>query len=293
MDKSLITKAHSATSYFASRRSPMMRIVSAFFAPEHRRAAHAVYAFFRIADDLVDEGHVSLAQFHAWQRQSRLPIDEQTDLFFIAWIDIRMRYQIDLAYEQAVLDGLELDLLCHRYKTMDELRRYCYGVAIAPFLLAMSIVGFRSGVTLEDARPYIENIGMAVQLTDIIRDVGEDLSLGRIYLPERELANFDLTYANIEARDYSYRFKNFMQYFADIARSYYVAGWPILDLFSDKFRLAGGCGMVLNRILLDEVEKEGFNVFVKQKIPISRRLWLLTGKWPAIYSTKSVNRYFR
>ncbi len=292
MDALTISKAHAAASDFV-RTSPMLRITSMFFTPEHRRAAHAVYAFFRTADNLVDEGHVSLEQFRAWQEQTRLPIEQQTDPFIIAWADIRAQYGIDLAYEQAVLDGLELDLACHRYETMDELKRYCYGVTVAPFLLSMSIVGFRPGVTLEQAKPYIENMGTAIQLTDIIRDVGEDLNIGRIYLPKSELAAFGLTYADIEARRYDDRFKRFMRHFTDITRNYYTAGWPILDLFSDSFRLAGGCGLVLNRSLLGEVEKHEFKVFTKIKIPLWKRFWLLAAKWPAIYWPESADKYFR
>jgi len=293
MEAIKIAQAHTAASDLTNQISPLMRIVSMLFTPEHRRAAHAVYAFFRTADDLVDDGHVSLEQFRVWQQESRQPIEKQTDPFMIAWTDIRTRYGIDLAYEQAVLEGLELDLACHRYETLDELKKYCYGVSIAPFLLSMSIVGFRPGVTLKQAKPYIENMGMALQLTDIIRDVGEDLQMGRIYLPKSELAAFGLTFADIEAKCNDGRFKRFMRHFADIARGYYAAGWPILDFFTDSFRLAGGAGLVLNRMLLDEIEKHQFEVFTKLKIPVWKRLYLLAARWPAIYWTKSASRYFR
>lgn len=293
MNTYTISQAHRAASEFTTKRSPMMRVTSTFFTPEHRRAAHALYAFFRIADDLVDEAHIPLEKFRAWQQQSQRPLDRQTDPYIIAWADIRARYHIPLAYEQAVLKGLEFDLLSRRYETLDDLKKYCYGVCVAPFILSMSIVGFRPGVTLEQAMPYMESLGMAIQLTDIIRDVGEDLSQGRIYLPAAELARFGLTFADIEARRDDQRFKQFMHHFTNIARGYYEAGWPILNLFSDSFRLAGGCGLVLNRLLLDETERRGFTVFQKSKIPYWRRFWLLAGKWPAIYWPGSANRYFQ
>jgi phytoene synthase len=291
MDSLTISQAHAAASDFV-RQSPMMRITSMFFTPEHRRAAHAMYAFFRTADNLVDEGHVSLEQFREWRKQSQLPIEKQTDPFMIAWADIRAHYGIDLAYEQAVLDGLELDLTSHRYETLDELKKYCYGVTVAPFFLSMLIVGFRPGVTLEQARPYIESMGTAIQLTDIIRDVDDDLNMGRIYLPKSELAAFDLTYADIEARRDDDRFKRFMRHFTNITKDYYQAGWPILNLFPDSFRLAGGSGLVLNRLLLGEIEKHDFQVFPKLKIPLWKRFSLLAVKWPAIYWPESADRYF-
>ena len=293
MDSLTISQAHAAASDFVRTR-PMMHIPSMFFTPEHKRAAHAVYAFFRTADDLVDEQHVSLEQFRAWREQSLLPIEKQIDPFMIAWTDTRAHYNIDFAYEQAVLDGLELDLACHRYETLDDLKRYCYGVSTAPFLLAMSIVGFRPGVTLEQAKPFIENMGMALQLTSIIRDVQEDLSVGRIYLPKSELAAFGLTFADIEAKRYDDRFKRFMRHFTGIARNYYTAGWPILDLWSGSFRLAGGFGFILYRTILDDIEAREFDVFTNRvKFPVWKMFWLLASKWPAIYWPKSADRYFR
>lgn len=292
MDAIKIAQAHTAASDLAIHHSLMMHIASLFFTPEHRRAAHAVYAFFRTADDLVDDGCVSLDQFRAWQQQVRRPIEEQTDPYIIAWADICARYNIPLAYEQAILNGLELDLACHTYETLDELKQYCYSVAVVPLLLAMHIVGFRPGVTLEQARPYIENIGMAVQLTDILRDLDEDVTKGRIYIPRAELAGFGLTFEDIKARCYDERFKNFMQHFVNIARDHYRAGWPILDLFSGSFRLAGGCGILMNRMILDEIERCRFNVYPGIKIPALKRFWLLANKWPSIYWTQSADVYF-
>jgi 15-cis-phytoene synthase len=293
MDSSAISQAHALASDFV-RRNSLLHYPSMFFTPEHKQAAHAVYAYFRTADNLVDEGQVTLEQFRAWRELSRQPIEKQTDPLMIAFTDIRSRYHIDPEYEQAVLDGLELDMACHRYETLDELKGFCYNVATAPFLLAMLIVGFRPGVTLEQARPYMENMGIAMQLTDILRDVGDDLDMGRIYLPKSELAAFGLTYAEIEAKRYDERFKQLMKHITDIARDYYSAGWPILDLFPDSFRLAGGFGLMISRSLLNEIEARNYDVFSKRvKLPKWKIFWLLMTKWPAIYWPKSADRYFR
>lgn len=288
-----ISKAHAAASEFV-RHNSLLHYPSMFFTPEHRQAAHAVYAYFRTADNLVDEEHFSLDQFRAWREQAQQPIEKQTDPLIIAWADIRQRYNIDPAYEEAVLNGLELDIARHRYETLDELEKFCYGVATAPFLLAMSIVGFRPGVTLEQAKPYMEKMGIAMQLTDIIRDVRDDLAMGRIYLPKSELALFNLTYADVEAKRFDERFRDFMQHFSQIARNYYAAGWPILDLFPDSFRLAGGFGLMISRSLLDEVKAHHFDVFTNRiKIPRWKIFWLLATKWPAIYWPKSADKYFK
>ncbi len=287
-----VEQAHAAAAAFANRK-PLMRVPSLFFTPEHRRAAHAVYAFFRTADDLVDEGGLSLEQFRAWRQRTQLPLDQQTDPFMLAWADTRARYNVDPAYENAVLDGLEMDLLHHRYETLDELKKYCYGVSTAPFLLAMSIVGFRPGVTFEQARPHIENMGIALQLTNLIRDVGRDLDIGRIYLPQAELARFGLTFADIEARRHDDRFERLMRHLTAIARDHYKAGWSILDCWSGSFRLAGGFGLLLYRSILNEAEKRHFDVFTHRiKAPVWKMFWLLATKWPAIYWTQSADKYF-
>jgi phytoene synthase len=287
-----INQAHAAAAAYANRRGPIMRVISKLFTPEHRRAANAVYAFFRTADDLVDEGNLSLEQFRAWREQAQQPIEQQTDPFIIAWTDVRARYNIPLAYEKATLDGLELDLTCHRYETMDELKKYCYGVAVAPFLITMSIVGFRAGVTVEQAKPYMEHIGVAMQLTDILMDMDEDLSVGRIYLPNSELAAFGLTFADIEAKHFDERFEQFISHFTTLIRDNFIAGWPVLDLMNNTIRLGLGMGFVLYRTFRDEIDAHGL-IFVERKSFGSKIFWLLATKWPAIYWTKSADKYFR
>jgi phytoene synthase len=287
-----IEQAYIAAAAYANRRGPIMRIISRLFTPEHRRAAWAVYAFFRTADDLVDEGHTSLEQFRAWRAQAQQPLEQQTDPFVAVWIDTRTRYNIPLNYEQVLLDSLELDLTCHRYETLDELKKYCYGVAVAPFLITLSVVGFRPGVTLEQARPYVEIMGTAMQLTDIMLDIEDDFRAGRIYLPKEELAVFDLTFEDIEAGCYDERFKGFMRRFVGIVRGYYMAGWPVLDFISNTVRLALGMGFVLYRTTLDEIEARDFTE-IDLRAPGWKILWLLLTKWPAIVWTKSANKYFR
>jgi phytoene synthase len=119
------------------------------------------------------------------------------------------------------------------------------------------------------------------------------LKLGRIYLPESELAAFGLTYADIEARRYDDRFQRLMKHLTEIARNHYAAAWPMLDLFTDSFHLAGGFGLMISRSLLDEVEAHAFDIFKNRiKIPRWKIFWLLATKWPAIYWTKSADRYF-
>lgn len=114
--------------------------------------------------------------------------------------------------------------------------------------------------------------------------MGEDLDVDRIYLPKSELARFGLTFADIEAKRCDDRFKNFMLYFTNLAKEYYAAGWPVLNLWTGSFRLAGGFGFILYRTILDEVETGGFDIFTKGvKISRWKMFWLLATKWPDIY----------
>lgn len=295
-EKITLVQAHAAAAAYTNRRGPMIRVVSRLFSPKHRRAAYAMYAFFRTADDLIDEDHISLEQFRAWRAQSQLTAEQQTDPLMLAWGDIRTLYNIPLEYEQALLDGLELDLTCHRYQTMDELKRYCYGASVAPFLLTMSIIGFRPGVSLEQAKPYMEKLGTAIQMTDILWDIRADLAAGRIYLPENELAAFGLSFADIEAQIEAQRSDDrtlqFMRHFADIVREHYIAGWPMLDFFPSSLRLPMGLGITSYRTMLDDIEARDF-AFGEIKSQGRRLLGVLATKWPAIYQTKSADKYFQ
>ena len=295
-EKITLARAHAAAAAYANRRGPMIRVVSRLFSREHRRAAYAMYAFFRTADDLIDEDRIPLEQFRAWRAQSQLPAEQQTDPLMLAWSDIRTLYNIPLEYERALLDGLELDLTCYRYHTMDELKRYCYGASVAPFLLTMSIIGFRPGVSLEQAKPYMEKLGTAIQMTDILWDIRADLAAGRIYLPQDELAAFGLSFADIEAQNEAQRSDDrtlqFMRHFADIVREHYIAGWPMLDFFPNNLRLPMGLGITSYRAMLDDIEARDF-AFGEIKSQGRRLLGVLATKWPAIFQTKSADKYFQ
>jgi len=288
-----ISDAYQAVEAFAKRK-PLVRIPSLFFTPAHRRAAYTVYAFCRTADNLVDENQTTPDQFAAWRKQLHLPIEQQTDPLLVAWSDLSRTYQLDPALQEAFLDGLALDLNCHRYETLEELKKYAYGVATAPFLIAMQIVGFRPGVSLQQAQPYIENMGIALQFTNIIRDIKEDLEIGRIYLPKQELAAFGLTFADIEQKRNDERFKNFLRHFIKITQQHYAAAWPLLNMWQGSFRLAAGFGFILYRSFLYEIEAHQFDVFTthRTKIPVWKMFWLLANKWPAIYWPNQANKYF-
>ncbi len=181
-----ITREHSRTFYLASGLLPLAK----------RRAARALYAFCRISDDLVDraEGD-ALASLEAWRRQISGQEPPGDNAVVLAWCDTQVRYEIPVLYADQLLDGVQQDLRQQRYDTFAELTAYCYGVASTVRLMAMHIIGFAG----PEAVPYAVRLGVALQLTNILRDVGEDWRAGRLYLPQQELADFDLTEADVAA----------------------------------------------------------------------------------------------
>ena len=162
---------HSRSFHFASR----------FLPSEKRMAIRALYAFCRVTDDLVDEPSSNVAaELESWRRG----LDgDARDPIAVAWRDTCLRFGVPGIYSQQLIDGVGRDLEPARYESFTSLARYCYGVASTVGLMSMHIIGFKD----DEAVRYAVKMGVALQLTNILRDVGEDLRLGRIYLPEDEL----------------------------------------------------------------------------------------------------------
>ena len=183
----------------SSRYSRSFHLASQLLPREKRRSIRALYAFCRIADDLVDgscsQPEIELERLKREQGQvNHSPNDSRDyDEILPAWKDTRFRYQIPLIYAQQLLDGIGQDLIKKRYHSFEELAVYCYGVASTVGLMSMHVIGFEAGAT-----PYAVKLGVALQLTNILRDVGEDWRSGRLYLPLDELAAFGLSETEFE-----------------------------------------------------------------------------------------------
>ena len=179
-----MTREHSHTFYVASALLPRAQ----------RKAIRALYAFSRVSDDLVDRpGAGKAARLQEWRQQSlhsRTPSDDPVAL---AWADTRARYQIPRQYAEQLLDGIATDLSPSRHHTFAQLAQYSYGVASTVGLMSMHIVGYSS----DEAIPYAVKLGVALQLTNILRDVAVDYRRGRLYLPQDELARFGCTESDV------------------------------------------------------------------------------------------------
>ncbi len=181
----MVTKANSKTFYMASSLLP----------PTKRQSVRALYAFCRLTDDIVDRGQPdSGLRLEQWEKQTLQPSShhqnhttEPESLVALAWRDTRKRHNIPALYAEQLMRGVASDLRKNRYETFNELAAYCYGVACTVGLMSMHIVGHDG----PQAMPYAIRLGVALQLTNILRDVGEDWRMGRLYLPKEELEALD------------------------------------------------------------------------------------------------------
>ncbi|NUM44692.1 MAG: phytoene/squalene synthase family protein [Anaerolineales bacterium] len=186
-DQTILTEAYEHAEGIIRCHSRTFHMASGLLPKNERRAARVLYAFCRISDNIVDKGLGDRGRaLENWKRASlsdHPPADNPVPL---AWADTRARYHIPRHYAEQLLEGVALDLTQTRYQTFDELAHYCYGVASTVGLMSMHIIGFES----DEAIPYAIKLGVALQLTNILRDVAEDAALGRIYLPQEDLARF-------------------------------------------------------------------------------------------------------
>jgi phytoene synthase len=177
---------------------------------------------------------------------------------------------------QEIIDGMEMDLTQTRYLDFVGLERYCYHVAGAVGLLAAGIFGYRNPRTLE----YAKNLGTAFQLTNIIRDVGEDARKNRIYLPMDELKRFEVPAADILQSRYSGNFLRLMQFQAERAKSFHAKALDALPAEDRRSQRAGLIMAAIYRATLEEVERDGFKVLTQRtSLTPLRKLWLAWKTW--------------
>lgn len=262
-----ITREHSRTFYMASSLLPR----------GERRAIRALYAFCRVSDDLVDrQTEDRQSKLADWRQRSLSDRPQDDDPVILAWTDARIRYHIPSQYAEQLLDGIASDLTHSRYQSFDELAHYCYAVASTVGLMVMHIVGYES----RQAIPYAVKLGVALQLTNILRDVAEDWRYGRLYLPQDELASFGLSEADIAAGRVDDRWRAFMGFQIGRARQLFAEALPGVALLGKKGRFAIGAAAELYQAILDDIEANDYDVFTRRAhISDGRKLALLPGIW--------------
>ena len=246
-----------------------------FLPPERRRAITALYAFCREVDDTVDEASdQSVARIKlAWWRNevTQMYSGTPTHPVMLALKPHIQPYDLKQEHLQAIIDGMEMDLDQSRYLDYPNLKKYCWHVAGVVGILSASIFGVTNPQTLK----YAETLGLAFQLTNIIRDVGEDARKGRIYLPVSELQQFNVTAADLLNARHSEKFEALMKFQADRAQTLYDEAFALLPKEDRRAQRPGLMMAAIYRTLLDEIERDGFHVLT-QKISLTplRKLWL-------------------
>ncbi len=247
-----------------------------FLAPERRRAITALYAFCREVDDTVDDcTDESVARIKlSWWRNEIAALFEGAPSHPVtkALQPHLQAYRLDQKYMLAIIDGMEMDLNQTRYLDYPALQRYCWHVASVVGILSASIFGASSQATLA----YAEKLGHAFQLTNIIRDVGEDARKGRIYLPINEMQQFGVTAADLLSARHSENFENLMRFQVARAQSTYDEAFALLPGADRRAQRPGLMMAAIYRTLLSEVERDGYHVLA-QRISLTplRKLWLV------------------
>lgn len=251
-----------------------------FLPPERRQAIMALYAFCREVDDVVDEcSDLSLASTKlVWWRMEVQRVAEKQATHPVGLALQAVAPGINLPSEQLleIIDGMEMDLQQSRYLDFKGLSLYCYRVASVVGLLAAEIFGYQDRQT----QKYAHDLGMAFQLTNIIRDVGEDARRGRIYLPMDELKQFNVPAADILNARYSDNFTALMQFQYERAQRYYEQAFALLPAVDRKNQRPGLIMAAIYRTLLEEIRGENFQVLHQRiSLPATRKLWLAAKTW--------------
>jgi len=246
-----------------------------FLPPERRRAITALYAFCREVDDTVDEASdASLARIKlAWWRTEVSTMYKGTPTHPVtqALKPHLAVYNLNEEHLQAIITGMEMDLDQSRYLDYPGLRKYCWHVAGVVGILSASIFGYTNSQTLQ----YAEKLGLAFQLTNIIRDVGDDARRGRIYLPVNELQQFGVTAADLMNARHSEKFEALMRFQTERAQSMYDEALLLLPKEDRRAQRPGLMMAAIYRTLLDEIARDNFHV-LNQRISLTplRKLWL-------------------
>lgn len=255
-----------------------------YLPPEKRRAITALYAFCREVDDVVDEcTEESVARMKlAWWRKEIASVysgeqgKEPSHPVAKALVPVIKTINLSASQLIEIIDGMEMDLNCNRYPDFIALQLYCHHVAGVVGQLSAEIFGYKDIKTLE----YAHNLGLAFQLTNIIRDVGEDARRGRIYLPEDELAKFGVSSEDILHSRESDNFRKLMEFQIERAEYYYNKAFAALPTEDRRNQRPGFIMAAIYRALLDEIKEDGCQV-MRQRVSLTpiRKLWIGWRTW--------------
>ena len=253
-----------------------------FLPSERRRAITALYAFCREVDDVVDESidpQLAATKLAWWRAEIGKLFDGKPQHPVTRALEPHLQsFGITAERLNEIIDGMEMDLRQTRYLDWKGLERYCYHVASVVGLLAAGIFGYRDARTLD----YAKSLGIAFQLTNIIRDVGEDARKNRLYLPVEDLQRFGVPAGDILQAKETPAFRALMEFEAERARGYYQRAMSALPPADRRAQRPGLIMAAIYRTLLDEIQREGFHVLTRRtSLTPLRKFWIAWRTWIA------------
>lgn len=238
--------------------------------PQKRDAMNTVYAFCRKTDDIVDEGFepddLKYEKLRKWRIELEKALRSQSEYPLLNKLaSIINQFNIPLEPFFELIIGMEMDLQRKRYLSFDDLTQYCYRVASTVGLMCIEIFGYKN----RSAKDYAVNLGMAMQLTNILRDVGKDADSGRIYIPQNDMQNFVYTEQELLQKEYNSRFVSLMNFEADRTKYYFDKANQSLD-FEDKPSMFPARAMQhIYFKLLQKIEAADYDV-LNEKIKVGK-----------------------
>lgn len=277
-----VTHQHAKSFYFAAKFLPKVK----------QQPIYALYALCRHVDDEIDEAELrseaeSAQIVEQWKANLEAIYSDKfkvqsskfkaQNLVLLAWQDLLQTYKIPQNLPLELMKGVSQDTYIKRYETFDELYVYCYRVASTVGLMACEIFGYEGKSTLD----YAEKLGIAMQLTNILRDIGEDAEMGRIYLPQEDLQKFGVNEKQILTKQIDENFINLMKFQIARARKYYEESKKGIPMLSKDVRFTVLLALRLYSKILDEIERQNYDVFKQrahttktQKLLSIPKIWL-------------------
>ena len=281
-----ITRFHAKSFYFAAKFLPKLK----------RKAVYPIYAFCRHVDDEIDEiseggENDAIRAIENWKQKledvfesrqevstDKRPKTENRNLVFTAWKDLLKTYKIPPNLPLELMQGVLMDTQLKRYETFEELYVYCYRVASTVGLMSSEILGYSDAKALE----YAEAMGIAMQLTNILRDVKEDAAMNRIYLPQEDLRKFDVSEKQIFANELNENFVEMMRFQIARARDFYLKGEKGIALLERDSRFTVLLASRIYSRILDEIERQNYDVFSRRaSTSLTQKIFSLPKIWRA------------
>ncbi|MEM4326924.1 MAG: phytoene/squalene synthase family protein [Candidatus Diapherotrites archaeon] len=260
-----ITKEYAKSFYFASHFLPI----------DKRKSIYAIYAFCRIADNIVD-----LRQYDSKEELEKLKqelkrayeIDYSENYVIMAFVHTSKKYDIKLELANELIKGLEMDLQKNEYKNFLELKEYCYKVGSTPGLMLLKIIGGDK----KKLKKYAIDLGIAMQLTNIIRDIKEDLERGKIYLPKNEMKKFNYSEFDLKSFKKNKNFDQLLDFEIKRAIKYYNKSKKGIKMLPKDSKLCISLCHVLYKNILNEVKLKKYDIFSQRiYVPTRKKIFLL------------------